>query len=93
MTAHTRMSAKGQVVIPKEVRDRLGLSEGTFLDVLERGNEVVLKVPCSTPKLSVEEAQRRIRKIFTYRGPRISDEEIASVGPRMAAERYRRLDK
>ncbi|MEQ1639533.1 MAG: AbrB/MazE/SpoVT family DNA-binding domain-containing protein [Novosphingobium sp.] len=43
MTMQTRLSAKGQVVIPKDVRDRLGLTEGTVFDVIDRGNEVVLK--------------------------------------------------
>lgn len=90
MTSQTKLSAKGQIVIPKDVRDRLGLREGMTFDVIERGDEVVLKLPASRATLSVEEAQRRIRGIFTYSGPRISDEDIAAVGPRMAAESYRR---
>ena len=42
--ATTRMSSKGQVVIPEDVRDQLGLREGSqFVVVGERG-VVILKV-------------------------------------------------
>ncbi len=42
MTAQTKVSAKGQVVIPKDVRDRLKWSEGTTLKVIESGAGVTL---------------------------------------------------
>lgn len=38
-----RIGPKGQVVIPKEIRDRLGLKEGVEVIVELRGNEVVIK--------------------------------------------------
>jgi len=42
----TTLSGKGQVVIPKEVRERLGLEPGERFTVVEKGNAVVL-VPLS----------------------------------------------
>lgn len=39
----TKVTAKGQVTLPKEVRQKLGLQVGTRLEVRLRGNEVVLK--------------------------------------------------
>jgi AbrB family looped-hinge helix DNA binding protein len=36
------ISSKGQVVIPKQVREQLGLEEGTKLNLEVRGQEVVL---------------------------------------------------
>ncbi len=42
MNAQTRLSAKGQVVIPKDVRDRLKWLEGTKLRVIESGAGVTL---------------------------------------------------
>jgi AbrB family looped-hinge helix DNA binding protein len=88
MTAQTRLSAKGQIVIPKDVRDRLGLTEGMVFEVIERGDEVVLRVPSRRKTITVEEAQARIRAIVKYNGPPISDEEIAAAGPAMAGKKY-----
>ncbi len=41
--ATTKMSSKGQVVIPKEIRDVLHLETGTKFVVVGEGNVVVLK--------------------------------------------------
>jgi len=38
-----RMSSRGQVVIPKSIRDRLNLREGDKLIALARGNLVILR--------------------------------------------------
>ena len=46
------VSSKGQIAIPKEVRDRLNLAEGTKLTLEVRGREIVL---------SKEAAWRRLR--------------------------------
>jgi AbrB family looped-hinge helix DNA binding protein len=50
--ATTRMSSKGQVVIPEEIRDRLGLRAGTQFVVVGNRDSVILKA-ISAP--SVEE--------------------------------------
>jgi len=38
-----RVSSRGQIALPKEVRDQLGLGEGTSLTVRVEGNEVILR--------------------------------------------------
>ena len=43
MTGTTRVTAKGQVTIPKPIRDRKGITEGTRLEVTESGEEIVLR--------------------------------------------------
>ncbi len=43
MTA-TTLTRKGQITIPKPIRDRLGVREGEKVLFVVRGNEVVLKV-------------------------------------------------
>ena len=48
--ATTRLSSKGQVVIPEEVRNDLGLNEGDQFVVIGRGDAVILKV-ITPPKL------------------------------------------
>lgn len=41
--ALTKLSTKGQVVLPKDIRDTLGLSSGTELEVEVRDGLVVLR--------------------------------------------------
>lgn len=41
--ATTKLSSKGQVVIPEEIRERLGLKEGTQFVVIGERDVVILK--------------------------------------------------
>jgi AbrB family looped-hinge helix DNA binding protein len=76
MSARTTLSAKGQVVIPKDVRDRLGLKPGQKLDVCESGGAIVLRPAHVGPTLTMEEAVERLREIIRYDGPPVSIEEM-----------------
>ena len=38
-----RVSSRGQVALPKAVRDQLGFGEGTCLTVRVEGDEVILR--------------------------------------------------
>jgi AbrB family looped-hinge helix DNA binding protein len=40
---HYKIGPKGQVVIPKEMRDALGIAPGTAIDFRLEGDEVVLR--------------------------------------------------
>ena len=60
----TRVSDKGQVVIPKEIRDRLGFKEGTKLIVVATEDAVVLqRIEAVAGKIRVRELMERIRSI------------------------------
>jgi AbrB family looped-hinge helix DNA binding protein len=48
--ATTRLSSKGQVVIPEEVRRNLGLNEGDQFLVIGQGDAVILKT-ITPPKI------------------------------------------
>ena len=48
--ATTKLSSKGQVVIPEDVRDDLGLHEGDQFVVIGQGDAVILKV-MTPPKI------------------------------------------
>ena len=39
----SRVTSKGQVVIPAEIRKRLGIRKGTIVLVEQRGEEVVMR--------------------------------------------------
>ena len=64
--ATTRMSSRGQVVIPEEIRNLLGFEEGSQFVVVGRGDTVILKAICPPPveqfQLLLEEARRAVRQ-------------------------------
>lgn len=41
--ATARVSSKGQIAIPKSIRDQLGLREGMDLAIRLRGEEIILR--------------------------------------------------
>ncbi len=64
--ATTKMSSKGQVVIPEEIRKRLGLEAGTQFVVLAEKDTVIMKA-ISTPAMEefdslLAEARKQARK-------------------------------
>jgi len=72
MTTST-LTRKGQVTIPKEIRDSLGIKEGDRVFFVRRGNEVVLKVlqgtildlkgsVSVTASQDFDEVRRRVKK-------------------------------
>ncbi|WAC22405.1 AbrB/MazE/SpoVT family DNA-binding domain-containing protein [Blastomonas sp. SL216] len=73
----TRLSAKGQIVIPKDVRDRLGWAQGHDLEVIQMGDGVMLRPVTRTQRLSIEEATRELRQIYRHEGPPIPIEKLS----------------
>lgn len=72
----TTVSSKGQVVIPKEVRDRHGLEPGTRLLVEERGDVIVLRRADGEKRYTVDDLLALPRH---YDGPPKTDAEIAQA--------------
>ncbi|MEI8346348.1 MAG: AbrB/MazE/SpoVT family DNA-binding domain-containing protein [Pseudomonadota bacterium] len=62
----TKMSSKGQIVIPEEVRKTLHLKEGDQFFIIGRGDTVILKAitPPDADELDdfLEEAQKAAKK-------------------------------
>ena len=75
MTAYTRVSAKGQVVIPKSLRERLAWAPGTPLDVIETADGLTLRRSNPAKQSDFDTALARLRKISRWNGPRFSNEE------------------
>jgi AbrB family looped-hinge helix DNA binding protein len=72
----TQLSSKGQVVIPKTIRDALNLEPGTEFTVKTVANTVVLEPKTRRSKISVREAVERLRNLRSYRGKPLSVEEM-----------------
>lgn len=43
MSSKTTVTSKGQVTIPKHIRERKAITAGTRLEVVERGDEIILR--------------------------------------------------
>ena len=78
------ISSKGQIVIPKDVRDALGLKAGEKL-VMERvGRRLILEAPQPPrERISYEEFRRRVPK---YEGPPATIADMNAAVDGMFAE-------
>jgi AbrB family looped-hinge helix DNA binding protein len=61
----TRLSTKGQLIIPKDLRERLGWSPGVDLLVEYRGDAVVVRRAEDLPEVDLED----LVGCTGYRGP------------------------
>jgi len=73
----------GRIVIPKRIRDALGLVPGTAVRVREEGAEIVLSVISDEPEVD------HVHGVLVYRGEPAGDVEEAAARGR--AERLHRL--
>ena len=81
------VSSKGQVVIPSDVRQRLGIRSGTRLLLTEIGGELRLRPePSSGPASTVVDG----RGMAGYRGKRVSLADMERAVREGAAEREQR---
>ena len=77
MGATTKISAKGQVVIPKDVRNALGFQPGQTLEVIRTGGGVLLRPQFRKSGESFDAITARIRMVAgAYKGPPVSIDEM-----------------
>jgi AbrB family looped-hinge helix DNA binding protein len=88
MNAYTKLSAKGQVVVPKSTRDRLGWAPGIDLELIETRDGVTLRPRRSGKTLSPAEAVAEFRRLYQHKGAPVTleemDEAIAEEAERRA---------
>lgn len=71
-TAVAEIKSRGQLTIPKKIRDMSHLEEGQVVSIIPIGDSVII-----TPKrLELDEARRQIRKIVKASG--LSEKELLS---------------
>ena len=60
-----KTSVKGQIVIPKEIRDALGIKPGSILNIRVEGKKIIIEPAPSPPDIFVElgeESERILRE-------------------------------
>ena len=71
--ATTKLSSRGQVVIPEEIRTRLGLETGAQFVVVGEGDVVILKAIHPLDMSQFDAVVRKARKAARDAGMRRSD--------------------
>ena len=87
--ARTRLSSKGQIVLPKEIRDRLGWPVGTELDVESEGDAVVLRLAPKRRRTSLDD----VIGCIPYDGPPVSLAEMDESVEQAAREMWDRFER
>jgi AbrB family looped-hinge helix DNA binding protein len=79
----TRLSTKGQLIIPKSIRDRHGWSPGVELLLEDRGDAVVVRLAKPFPETTLDELIGCLR----YKGPARSLADMEAAIERGVRER------
>ena len=89
MNVRTTMSSKGQLVVPKVVRDAHGWAAGTELEFVDKGGDVVLrrarKADPRFPNITWEEFEKRRIK---HTGPSVSIDDMNKAVREQAQRRW-----
>jgi len=83
MTSIVKLSSKGQIVIPKDIRDALELREGEAMRVRRSGQQIILEsAVMADEKISYTEFRQRVPK---YSGPPVAADDMNSNIDRLFA--------
>lgn len=80
---HAVLSTKGQLVIPKEIRNKHNWKPGQKLLVVDRGDEVVLEAESMFEETTVDE----VAGMLEYSGPRKTLQEMDKAVAKAMRER------
>ena len=80
MAQLTKVTSKGQVVIPSEIRKDLKLEEGSQLVVSRIGGMILMKkVPLPDPKKELEELRKKWSKLAKEKGIKSDKDVLARI--------------
>ena len=87
MGKETRLSAKGQVVIPKDVREQLGIEPGDPLEVHAAKGGVFLRKRSDKERLPIDQVFAELRRIVSYEGRPATVEDMSRAVDAMFTEK------
>jgi AbrB family looped-hinge helix DNA binding protein len=79
MKAIVTVSSKGQVVLPAELRSRLGLGAGSKLEVLEDSDGLHLRIVRSIARTELDQLAGMVTAKSKNRARRLEDFDAASM--------------
>lgn len=83
----TSLSSKGQVIIPKALRDARHWQAGTRLEVIDTLEGLLLKPVMTGQKTDLPQGLAAIRSRIAYQGPAVSVEDMHAAVLEEAARR------
>lgn len=84
MRSTTKLSSKGQVVLPKEIRDRHGWKAGMEMEVVDLGHSITLRPVDQVPETTFDD----LFGCLDYDGPPLSVEEMDEAAAKGFRERW-----
>jgi AbrB family looped-hinge helix DNA binding protein len=88
--AISHVSSKGQVVIPKAIRDAKGFGAGRTVEFVDHPEGVLMKVPARTAKYTLRDL---MNVLPPYKGPPVSEEMMRERMDAAMRERWARKEK
>jgi AbrB family looped-hinge helix DNA binding protein len=90
MNAHTRISSKGQVVIPSAVRKEMKLPVGAGFEVVRQNDDILLRRDRKKEGTSMDDLMAQLAAIRKPLGPfkKYTTKEISSVPEEALREHY-----
>jgi AbrB family looped-hinge helix DNA binding protein len=82
----TRLSSKGQIIIPKSLRDRRGWESGTAFEIEEHEDGLILRPLRDFPATTLDE----VFGCLAWDGPPLTTEDMDAAVAREARRRSRR---
>jgi AbrB family looped-hinge helix DNA binding protein len=90
MNAHTRISSKGQVVIPSAIRKDMKLPVGAGFEVVRQDDDILLRRDRKKEGTSMDELMAELDEILKSERPfkRRTTKEISSIPEAALREHY-----